>query len=833
MKKPLMLIFLSVFLFNLILFFPTVNAGEIDSEDSTLKVGYFDYEPVSVMDENGNPEGFSIDVFEYIADEYGWNYEYVYADWEELTSMLAVGEIDLLLYMSETETRKEIYGFSQETLYYEWSTIYVDKDMVFQSIDNISGEKIGVIRGSIFYEGFKQLNEQMELNCEIIQYNSLAEMEQAVNEGEITGIAYAGMNNMVEFETQSLKSTGIIFYPTKCKVATTKGENSDILNQFDEALVALKSDENSLYYQLYNDYFTPDIHMPEWLVSVIITALSVIFIMLCILYFVVKKLREKQKTLEAQHQNLHVALSAGRMYSWEYKKESGLIKLINFGENIFYENVPLVELEVFLNKKLSQLLLQDSNSITEGFRLEYIYHQTSLWMYIVGESDSKGGYVGIVQNISKDMHQQQTIMEKVKTDSLTGLFNKQYSYHCIDTALKNNILEKKYALMYIDFDDFKHINDTFGHTYGDRVLQSVGRFLTELGQELNGVVGRVGGDEFVLFCSYDGTIKDLVDYINRRISDAHEQGISIYPIGNIKPSFSVGIEINAGGRRKTFKEMLINADIAVYEAKNRGKGIAVLYEYKMGEKVKIRNTHKLYLQNEFKKTHPFITVEHYLYNCRDEKIGVEIISKCVAHISGVLLIDDMLNFDRNDFNFRNKIIINHLISTLYTYKHYHLGNLKYVMINTNISLEVLLDQNLFDEMIEIIKNHVEIFEEKNSELVLFFKDDIIVHEADVMKIIDAFKDNNVKIGYNISVDTFKPCSGMFNETIDFIKFSDEFISDENVNSSLVKKRKEVLKSFYKYESENQITIVISTKKHSREYIDNKLFDTCCQYVIYE
>jgi hypothetical protein len=74
---------------------------------------------------------------------------------------------------------------------------------------------------------------------------------------------------------------------------------------------------------------------------------------------------------------------------------------------------------------------------------------------------------------------------------------------------------------------------------------------------------------------------------------------------------------------------------------------------------------------------------------------------------------------------------------------------------------------------------------------------------------------------------------MFNETVDFIKFSDEFISDEKVNLALAEKRKEILKSFYKHEAENQITIVISTKKHSREYIDNKLFDTCCQYVIYE
>ncbi len=93
------------------------------------------------------------------------------------------------------------------------------------------------------------------------------------------------------------------------------------------------------------------------------------------------------------------------------------------------------------------------------------------------------------------MDQVSELGTKAKTDLLTGLLNHQAFYDVIN---KVPVSQTTGYLMVIDLDDFKQINDTYGHLYGDNVLKEIGGiFKTIVGEE--DWAGRIGGDEFALF----------------------------------------------------------------------------------------------------------------------------------------------------------------------------------------------------------------------------------------------------------------------------------------------------------------------------------------------
>ena len=135
------------------------------------------------------------------------------------------------------------------------------------------------------------------------------------------------------------------------------------------------------------------------------------------------------------------------------------------------------------------------------------------------------------------------------------------------------------ALMFLDIDDFKVINDTYGHAVGDQVLVAVAsRLAAEVREE--DTVGRLGGDEFVLLVEGDA-LRGGAQQVAERILAALRAPLHI--ADNDQPlsvSASIGI---AEGDRSTAEEMLRDADTALYRAKAHGKRCAIAFNQKMQE----------------------------------------------------------------------------------------------------------------------------------------------------------------------------------------------------------------------------------------------------------
>lgn len=168
-------------------------------------------------------------------------------------------------------------------------------------------------------------------------------------------------------------------------------------------------------------------------------------------------------------------------------------------------------------------------------------------------------------------------MEKYKqlaeTDPLTGVLNRR----AFQNQIKSSFISGQVGiLIMIDIDNFKHINDYFGHDTGDEVLRALSDTLKSSFSSSD-IIGRFGGDEFAVFFSNEQVNKEQI----MQKTSAFYQALS-YRIFSHKtlPDFSVSIGIAYKSSYTDFSKLYKDADTALYQAKEQGKNCAVFYDEK-------------------------------------------------------------------------------------------------------------------------------------------------------------------------------------------------------------------------------------------------------------
>ncbi|TNF95188.1 MAG: sensor domain-containing diguanylate cyclase [Gammaproteobacteria bacterium] len=177
-------------------------------------------------------------------------------------------------------------------------------------------------------------------------------------------------------------------------------------------------------------------------------------------------------------------------------------------------------------------------------------------------------YVAIFHDISYLKEREAELKHIAFSDILTGLPNRLLLYDRMQQAiLKTNRSEERIAICYLDLDDFKPINDTYGHYAGDQVLIEVANRLKDAIRS-NDTAARIGGDEFVLLLqdiTDTGELEELLQRILKVVSEPYKM-----PFATITISASIGIALQQ--REDCEADLLLQyADQAMYDAKGRGK----------------------------------------------------------------------------------------------------------------------------------------------------------------------------------------------------------------------------------------------------------------------
>ncbi len=289
-----------------------------------------------------------------------------------------------------------------------------------------------------------------------------------------------------------------------------------------------------------------------------------------------KNTQEFQECIEALAVQTHKVI-----FEWDYKK-SMVIPHSNykkvFGEN-FSISMPLT------NKHIAHFIHKDDTKIfsdcLKTVQKKGILHDvqvrirkaddTYIWCSIstVRVTDKKGNEVrtlGFVENIQEMIQKTEDLKKNAELDLLTGLYNKVTT----ERFISENILKYpkiQSALFIVDFDNFKTLNDSFGHSIGDAALKEISIEIKSLFRHSD-IVGRVGGDEFFVFLLQYGTKELLHAKAKKLCTDFKKSYTKNGEIVEI--TFSVGIALFPE-QGSDCKDLYKIADEALYKVKEAGK----------------------------------------------------------------------------------------------------------------------------------------------------------------------------------------------------------------------------------------------------------------------
>ena len=314
--------------------------------------------------------------------------------------------------------------------------------------------------------------------------------------------------------------------------------------------------------------------------------------------------KELFKKLIISKKELETAQEIAEMFTWHYDCKTNKVTSQNFRKIKNKFNVD--NLEDFINhieekdnifKKLKFLCKNEFSSLEEIVTLnlsgkKYYFRVEAKFIKI------KKLIIGICVNVTEDIKRQEEISFLAYHDPLTGLLNRTFLQEELKTltsiADRNH---KKIALIFIDLDNFKFINDTFGHEIGDQLLIEIANRIKKSIRKSD-IAARIGGDEFILVLNNINSKQEVEKKIEQ-IMNTLTKPIIIND-NKLEVTFSAGIAIYPDDTTDILK-LLQFADIAMYDAKKSGKNRFKFININLQQQIKTFYSTLEELKNAIKK----------------------------------------------------------------------------------------------------------------------------------------------------------------------------------------------------------------------------------------
>jgi len=204
------------------------------------------------------------------------------------------------------------------------------------------------------------------------------------------------------------------------------------------------------------------------------------------------------------------------------------------------------------------------------------------WLSITAvfdDNEDVSHYIGIFSDVSTENEGSERLYRLAHYDSLCDLPNRLLFYDRLRQSLsRSRRNDQRIAVMFMDLDGFKQVNDQFGHSVGDELLQLVSKRVVEILRESD-TIARIGGDEFTLIINDIDSIDSINTIANKILStlmepySLHDQSFNV--------SASIGISLYPYNS-EDMNTLVKQADIAMYKAKKEGKNRYEFYEKSMG-----------------------------------------------------------------------------------------------------------------------------------------------------------------------------------------------------------------------------------------------------------
>lgn len=529
--------------------------------------------PLEYFDDNGKFTGLTADVLSELTNRTGVKFEIQpYDTVNDAVNAVRNGNADIV-----TGLYKDSDKDLDAELNYFMPFLNIPIVMVRNTKTDMAADNL-----KMSYSGYFNLSSNNETNLRI-KYDTYAMAISAVNTRKVDycyGNVYStdyyrstlNLNNLV------ITATG---YTMPFSMAAGSYDDTFIISTLNKAIASISSDTMNEYVvsnitkldnsSTFGDYLRNN----PWII-VCIVVLGVLLIAIVVLLFVLYK-QKITKTFGTKYRTL-ANIAEEILFDYDIKKDKLVFNSpegFRFGLQVETERF----LQKFNNGEFPQIEFEGGTELKDGDGDKYeklmhyiaadgsVSHYKMVVVMLPSVSSSKSNstqIVGRIINVEKDIVEKQTLIDLASKDALTGIYNNKTFHEIVNNVLTHQP-ELKHAMMIIDVDDFKQINDEYGHMQGDKILKWIASAIS--GSLRNDdVAARVGGDEFAVFMrNYKD--RDNIEQLAERILHNFEK---LSKDSGITVSCSLGVAMYPDNA-VNFDELYKIADSAMYEIKRSSK----------------------------------------------------------------------------------------------------------------------------------------------------------------------------------------------------------------------------------------------------------------------
>lgn len=501
------------------------------------------------------------------------------------------------------------------------------------------------------------------------------------------------------------------------------------------------------------------------------------------IYLDLNRLYTPDTLVDAAYMASLLIIAFGAAVQTQYPDETNFGELISTGQNLWSKIIYILiaPLMIFAFKGFDLFVL--INFLSLG--LFYVSASAYIQVSIKNETILRGLNQELEKRITERM---QELEEKNKQldylsnqDIMTNLFNRRYFLNLLEESLQNMALGETLALLFIDLDRFKTINDTYGHAIGDRVLVEVSKRLQSMIRQ-NQTLARFGGDEFILAVRSDCGYPEI-EAIAQNIIESCSQVIRIDQY-TFFLTISIGISIFPLDA-KDVGMLLKNADMAMYQAKKQGFNESVSFSQELNDIVQRKNEIEILLKHADYE-HEMILYFQPQFTIREQKlIGMEALLRWNNPQKGFLEPDDFIPIaeETNDIIPIGGWVMRKAVQRIAEWNAAFGLDLT---MSVNVSPKQLKQIDFVDELQTLLTD----YDVKPDWLDLEFTENVAMEgKFPLIEIAKQLK----KIGVNISIDDFgtgySSLSSLKLFPVDKIKIAKpliDAISKENFSQSIAK-----------------------------------------------
>ena len=580
-----------------------------------LRVGVYENEPKIYVDAEGQPAGILWQLIEQIASSEGWQLIPVSCEWNECLTQLEAGQIDLMPDVASSERRTRRFDFHNEPALFSWSQIYVRPGVHVLSLLDLKGLRVAILEGSIQQDYLQELLPAFDVTAQWVMFNDLGQAFDAMARGDADAVVsnhYYGESRSVEMQ---LTRTPVIFLPVQIYYATAPGMHEQVLSTIDEYLIEWKENPESPYFAALSlGQETPGRTMPSWLLWSLVAMSLALLVALAFSFLLRLKVNEKTDRLVISENRLQTILNS--LEAYVYIKDYSLrYQYVNrkvcemFGlpaEKI----IGKTDADFFSEEDYDRVYATDMRVLRTGERIvgedvnvrgpdQKDHTFISVKIPLRNPDGSIYALCGISTDITEHVQVRNQLHQLAFFDPLTGLPNRSLMLDRLRHAIASR--EKtgyEGALLLVDLDNFKTVNDTLGHDSGDLLLVQVAKRI-ESAILTSDSAGRLSADEFLLLVedvaiSADDAlvrVRDIAEFLREQLSRPFDvRGTEIVSTVSIGVAMFSDAEGNAD-------ELLKAADLALAAAKSGGRNMVRFFNAGMQVEV----TRRTSIENALRK----------------------------------------------------------------------------------------------------------------------------------------------------------------------------------------------------------------------------------------